>query len=67
MRILEVVDLGNMLRGLGGLKGDAPAMPAGREASAFDYSHLKADLDVLGPLRHPRPSCAHRFLRPKGR
>jgi hypothetical protein len=39
-RLLQMVYLRYMLCGVGELKGDAPAMPAGREAPAFDYSHL---------------------------
>jgi hypothetical protein len=33
MRLLEMVDLADMLRGMGQFKSDALAMPAGRETA----------------------------------
>jgi hypothetical protein len=40
MRLLEMVDLADMLGRMGGLEADALAMPAGWKAPALDYGHL---------------------------
>ena len=40
MRLLEVIDLPDVPGRVRELEGDAPAMPAGREAPALDHRHL---------------------------
>jgi hypothetical protein len=40
VRLLKVIDLADMLRGMRELEVDALAMPAGRETPVLDDSHL---------------------------
>jgi len=46
MRLLEVLDLGNVLGGVGELERDALAMPARWEAAASDHRHLVRHVGV---------------------
>src|ERR1700758_861225 len=46
MRLLEVIDFADMPRGMSQLESDALAMPAGREAPAFDHGDLMRHVGV---------------------
>jgi hypothetical protein len=47
MRLLEMVDLADMLRRTGEFEADAFSMPAGRKAAAFDHRDLVRHVGVL--------------------
>jgi hypothetical protein len=46
MRLLEVIDLADMLRRMAELEADAFAMPARRKAPAFDHGYFVRHVDV---------------------
>jgi hypothetical protein len=48
MRLLEVVDLSDVLCRMGEFEGDLLAMPAGRETAALDGSYLVRHVGVRG-------------------
>lgn len=51
MRLVEIIDLGNVLRRVNKLKTNAFAMMAGREAPAFDHGHLVRDVGMCRIVR----------------
>src|SRR5437016_3150648 len=52
MRLLEMVDLADMLRCMGELKADALAMSAGRKAPALDHRDLVRHVGMRGIMRN---------------
>jgi hypothetical protein len=48
MLLLEMIDLRDVVRRMGQLKGDALAVPAGWEAPALDHGDLVRALSSLG-------------------
>ena len=48
MRLLEVIDLTDMLGRMAELRADALAMPAGRKAPALDHRHLVRHVGMRG-------------------
>jgi hypothetical protein len=51
MRLVEMIDLGDVLRRVSKLKTNAFAMTASREAPAFDHGHLVRDVGMCGIVR----------------
>ena len=52
MRLLEMVDLADMLRRMGELEADALAMPAGRKPAALDHRDLVRHVGMRGIMRN---------------
>src|SRR5260370_25546594 len=52
MRLLEMVDLADMLRRMGELEADPLAMPAGRKPAALDHRDLVRHVGMRGIMRN---------------